>query len=720
MVRKIRKRMLDARKRKMLMVLACIVMLHIPAYAQQTEEMPGNAAEEVFSFDGVVVSAKRYSDTYIPPEYAGGQVASGTQVGILGNQDYMSTPFSIVGFTAKTIENQQGRSLAGVISNDPAVRSNAYSSSNDTWTIRGLNVSSSDVGFNGLYGILSTTYTGTEFIERVEVLKGPSAMINGMPPLGGLGGTINLIPKRATDEPITKFTASYAGAGQFGGHLDIGRRFGEENKAGIRVNASRKQGDTRFDNETVNEGNIAVGLDIKGEKYRASMDFGYAHGRHKAPTSQLFLSSGLSIPKLPENTTNFSPKWARIESENSFIVFNGEYDLSPAWTVFGAAGYRENSFDDYLFGDNRLINSNGDYTQEIYDWPLSYNSHVEEFGVRGVFTTGKVKQQLVLSGNRLHINRNEAGIDLFTTSNIYARTDASMPGRTNLQLKKGIVTDLSSVVLTDTISTLDDKVQFILGVRHQNVEINTVKKNSRLNDSATSPAFGIVYKTSPKVSLYGNYMEGLQPGKIANNGINKGESLPAFKAKQQEIGLKFDAGNLGGTLSLFQIEQPMSYLDPDTNIFGTFGDQRNRGIELSLFGEPRKGFRLLGGVMYMDADLQNTAKGVDDGNMPIGLPRWNMTLGAEQDIGAVPGLTLTARAVYNGDQYLDAANRQRVPSWTRFDVGARYRLEHTSTPMTIRASVQNVFNKKHWVGTTGGGLVIGEPRTFLLSATFDL
>ena len=56
----------------------------------------------------------------------------------------------------------------------------------------------------------------SNFLERVEVLKGPSALLNGMPPAGAIGGSINLITKQAPDVPITQLTATYQSKAQFG------------------------------------------------------------------------------------------------------------------------------------------------------------------------------------------------------------------------------------------------------------------------------------------------------------------------------------------------------------------------------------------------------------------------------------------------------------------------------------------------------------------------
>ena len=88
----------------------------------------------------------------LPAAYAGGQVASGSQVGLLGNRGVMDTPFNQISYTAQTIQDQQARKLDDVFANDPSARitvPRAYGF--DSLNIRGFSVSSTAYGLNGLY-----------------------------------------------------------------------------------------------------------------------------------------------------------------------------------------------------------------------------------------------------------------------------------------------------------------------------------------------------------------------------------------------------------------------------------------------------------------------------------------------------------------------------------------------------------------------------------------
>jgi iron complex outermembrane receptor protein len=221
----------------------------------------------------------------------------------------------------------------------------------------------------------------------------------------------------------------------------------------------------------------------------------------------------------------------------------------------------------------------------------------------------------------------------------------------------------------------------------------------------------LAIKPIEPLTLYGNYIEGLQAGPTALvTADNAGETFAPFVAKQYEVGAKYDFGKLGVTAAAFQITQQSAFTDPETNFFDVDGEQRNRGLESTMFGEPVERVRLLGGVTFLDGELTSTQGGINDGNTAIGVPDLLFNLYGEWDLPFAQGLTLTGRAIYTSPQYVDQANTQQIPSWTRFDLGARY-------TFTINDR-ENVADNGYWQSAAFGSLTLGAPRTFLLSTSF--
>ena len=225
------------------------------------------------------------------------------------------------------------------------------------------------------------------------------------------------------------------------------------------------------------------------------------------------------------------------------------------------------------------------------------------------------------------------------------------------------------------------------------------------------------------LSLYTNYIEGLQSGPTAPAGaVNVGQAFPPFVSKQIEFGAKYDFGVFGVAASAFEIARPSSFIDPATLRFSVNGEQVNRGLELNLFGELLPGIRLIGGAALIDGRLTRTAGGLLNGRVAPGVPEYQISLYGEYDLPSwmLPNLTLTGRVLHSAPQFYDQRNTQRIPDWTRFDVGVRYVMEgYNGKPIVLRANVENVFDSNYYQTAIDGLLSQGYPRVFLLSAQFE-
>ena len=666
-----------------------------------------------------------------PGIYAGGQVTRKGKIGFLGDRDFMDTPFSVTTITAETIQNQQARTIGDVVKNDPSVRTIwpdvSYISQ---FTIRGFPTQTQDMAVNGLYGIVPPQMTGgLEAIERVEILKGPSALLNGMAPTGGVGGNINLVTKRATDKPITQLTTSYYSDAQFGAHLDLGRRFGQDNSWGIRFNGAYRDGRTGVNDQSQRASSATVGIDYRSERFRVSADLGYHDMRTDAPTRIVYTdNANFQIPSAPDSRLSLGQPWYFAKSTDRFGMIQGEVDITDNLSAYAAFGARKNDFLG-LYNFIYLQNAAGNFRANQYFQPTFSNSNTSVAGLKGKFSTGPVKHEVNLSATTLHT---ESGVlaPIFATytSNMYAPTSISQPSLSGYSstAPKTAESDLDSIALADTLSFFDDTVQLTLGARQQNVKVRnfsatTSAQTSLYDRSKVTPAVGLIIKLSPAVSLYGNYIEGLSQGPTAPAGTaNAGAMFEPLASRQYEAGVKYDMGRFATTIGVFQIEQPSGYTNTATNTYGVDGKQRNQGIEINAFGEAARGVRLLGGVSFLRGIMTKTAGGTFDGKKAIGVPTTQLNLGAEWDTPYVPGMTLTGRVIYTSSQYYNVANTQSIPSWTRLDLGARYNTSIAGTPVVIRAAIENALGKDYWAATSSSfGLARGAPRTLLISTTFD-
>jgi iron complex outermembrane receptor protein len=294
-----------------------------------------------------------------------------------------------------------------------------------------------------------------------------------------------------------------------------------------------------------------------------------------------------------------------------------------------------------------------------------------------------------------------------------------------------------SAFASDTIGFWEDRILLTGGLRLQQIQTTsysnvTTLRTGRYKKDAVTPVVGLVIKPAEGISLYVNRIEALVQGGTAplTNAAgpisNPGEILPPIKSKQYELGGKLSLANFTASLALFQIDRATAILSPDPDRagflrFSPSGLQRNRGIELSVEGEPVKGLRIIAGGSVIDAKLRRQQFGLNEGKDAVGVPEYLINANVEWDV--VDALTLTGRVVQTGRQPANAANTLFLPSWTRFDLGARYVALLGDKPLTLRAGVDNVANKRYWASAFDSfrpDLLQGGPRTFKLSASIDM
>ncbi|MEI2416519.1 TonB-dependent receptor [Orrella sp. JC864] len=691
-------------------------------------ERPAGAAGSVTQLPTLTVAGGADAQG-LPPAYAGGQLAQGGGLGVLGTGDVMDVPFHTTNYTAQALRDVQARTLADVVVNEASVRT--LTSSNgfgEDFQIRGFTVGSGDVGLNGLYGLTSGNRMPAAIMERVEVLKGPGTLMYGISPNGSIGGNINIVTKRAGDEPLTRLTTTYESKSVLGGHLDMGRRFGEQDRWGIRFNGVYRNGDTSLDGGRQQYGMGALALDYRGARLRWSLDAFSQHEEVDNFRSQNGFSP--SVTRIPAAPSGHRAIYSGTELtiRDSTVASRLEYDVSDRLMVFASGGYRygatEQDFPEARGANAVDMDGNLRASNAWYD---AYSrTKTGEVGARARFETLGVKHTLTLSASRL--DQEQGNFYLSgggsTPTNIYDPVELPPMTGHRASPSKASETELSSFSVTDTLSLAQDRILITGGLRRQKVALDnfstaTGARTSSYDASATSPLAGIVVKPWSNVSVYGNFTSGLTRGGIAPAGTaNAGEVFAPYKSKQYEAGVKVDWGQAITSVSVFQIDRPNAITDPVSNIYSYDGEQRNRGLELSAFGELMPGLRVMASATFYDATLRRTAGGVNQGNDANGVPRRTFNLGVDWDTPWVPGLSLNARAIHTSSMPFNPQNTIELPSWTRYDVGARYHTEIMGRSVVLRANVENVFDKNYWL-TSGTFATVAAPRTVLLSAQID-
>lgn len=706
------------------------------AHAQETPKVDDQKLGTIT----VNASADASADGLSKP-YAGGQVARGGRAGILGTQDNLDVPFNITSYTNELIQDQQARTIGDVLKNDSSVRvARGFGNFQESYFIRGFILASDEVAYNGLYSILPRQSIATELVERVEVLRGASAFLTGAAPGGGgIGGTINLVPKRAPNEALSRVTVSGASGQQYRAAADVARRFGPNDSTGIRINAVRANGGTGVDRENVDQSVISIGADWRSSNVRISADIGHQDNRLKRTRPSVAIGSTLTaIPDAPSNTSNWAQDWTYSNERDTFGTLRGEYDFNANWTGWAAFGMRQSTESNSLSGfrvNSALTGNANTYRADNYREDTVKSGEV---GVRGKLRTGSVGHTLVASASTYRLDSKNAyawSPYYALSTNLYNPVQYAAPATTGFSggdLNDPLTTtriQLDSMAIGDTMSFIDDRLLLTVGVRHQNFDVrgydyNTgVENDDSYERSRNSPVLGMVWKIQGNLSVYANYIESLsQGGTAASTATNAGEIFAPFVSKQKEVGIKYDGGNIGGSLAYFTTDKPSIARDAG-GADNVSGEDRHQGLELSVYGKATRDLTILGGITLLDAEQRKTSGGTNDGNKVIGVPDVQANLGFEWRVPGLQGLSLDTQIVSTGSSYADGANTLKVSGWTRLDLGARYLTEVNGKVLTLRARIDNVTDRDYWASVGGypgnGYLTLGNPRTLTVSASMD-
>jgi iron complex outermembrane recepter protein len=686
----------------------------------------------------VVRASADASASGLTPPYVGGQVARGSRLGLLGDQDIMSSPFSTLSFTNELIQDRQARSVGDVLLQDPAVRvARGFGNFQESYFIRGFVLSSDDMAYNGLYGLLPRQYVAAELFDRVEVLRGASAALNGAAPGGdAIGGSINLLPKRAPDAPLTEVTIGDASGAQRYVSADLARHFGEARSTGIRLTASHRTGGTGINGENTDTTVALLGFDWRSRNVRLSADIGHQDNQLERTRTNVTLATKVTaVPVAPEASRNWSQPWSFSNERDTFGTLRAEIDLSSSATTWIAAGARNSHEGNSLA--NLTLNDAASGAASTYRFDNTRQDVVRtgELGLRFEQSTATVKHTLVLSASAFQLDKRNA----FATSprnalstNLFDPIGDPRPaftvfGNDLASPQRTSAIALGSIAIADTMTMADSRVLLTVGERHQHFDIRnyaygTGVESATYEKTRNSPFVAALFRASSTLSVFANYIESLAMGDTApTTAANFGSELAPYVSKQTEVGFKVDAGRLGGSVSAFSTRRPRATTGADNN-FGILGADHHQGLELTIFGMPAPTVRVLGGLTLLDARQRATGSAATDGKRVIGVPTVQGNIDVDFDVPALVGLSADIRSIATGNVYADAANTLAVPAWSRLDLGIRYVTQWSGRDITLRARVDNASGRRYWAssgGTPGSGyLVLGNPRTFTTSATF--
>ncbi|KVL10582.1 TonB-dependent siderophore receptor [Burkholderia sp. MSMB1826] len=696
------------RPRRVAAALACLA-----ASLAHADDSPGDAA---------VLPALNITAAHDSPQHLTDTISTGA----LGTRRQLDTPFSTTIVTSEELEARQPYKLGDVFANDASVSDNsgAYSAWASYMTVRGMQLDWQN-GYK-IDGLPFVTYGITmpyEQLDRVELLKGLGGFLYGFVTPGGV---VNYVTKQPGAEPVRSVDIGYRSTNVWTEHVDLGQRFGPDHMFGARLNATHEEG------KTYNDGNIrrdSVSLALQANLTRdLSVSFGalYQDRRTTGQTPSIFTGSypGGALPAtISGGSTNLGGKDQYLNTNLQLYTTGLQYQLAPDWQLdvtysYSKATRRRNESTLYL------QDAAGYYTDSRYVGMEDHRFSQWRAMVEGKVRTGPFSHQIVLGASWQKQANDYSANSVFVplgAGNLYA------PNPYRYESPHGFIQYRTSEIVqkslfaSDTVQ-LTERWSVLAGVRYMNYtqrafQASGVEDPGYRQNGVVTPTFAVMFKLAPTTTAYASYAESLEPGSRVNDVYaNAGQVLKPLRSKQYELGIKSEHARWSATAALFRIERSAEYANA-ANVYVQDGESIIQGIEVGA--RAKFGAHWNAGVdaMLLDAWYANGIG--NNGNRVAGAPRFVLAGDLGYAVPGVPGLTLGVDAKFTGATPLRAAGGLDAPGFLVVNAGARYLTRVGRHDVTLRASIDNVLNRRYWEYQYADYVKPGDPRTVSLSAKID-
>ncbi|QSI31121.1 TonB-dependent siderophore receptor [Variovorax sp. RKNM96] len=661
-----------------------------------------------------------------------GFVANTVEAGTFRGANILEVPATVNTVTRDVFELQGATGIYDVLRNTAGVtRQQNGGDTFDQLVIRGIAVENrTNYRLNGSLAIPNVSEIPMENKERVEVLKGASALYYGFTTPAGI---INLVTKRAGSTPVSSVGLTVDDKGSLQASTDIGRQFGDQNQYGLRINAAGGRVGSNIDGIDGNRRFVSAAFDWRVNS-RLTLKADIENYRKRITeqagiTRPAAVRGVITLPALPDPDKLLGPAWAVFDAEVTNTQLRADYSLSNNWALTVEAGHSEAERDRRLasFGNYNVQTGLGRITGN--DQSLKQTSDLFRTELFGTFSTGSVQHELTLGAAQSKktqdpvFQRNYGNAS--TVQNLYNPITigylplTAMPTRptTGAQDSKEL-----GLYALDRI-TFSPQWQLVVGARRTHFE-STQGASATIPLIAfdvrkTTPLAALSYKFTPDLVGYVSYAQGVEEGEIAPAGTaNQNAHMPPGISKQKEIGLRWLTG--GGMLlsgALFDIERPGAYTN-SANTFVADGRQRYRGLELSAQGRLTRALAWQLSAQSLDAEFRDI-NAQYNGKLPENTAKQTASAFLSYDIAAVPGLSVNGGAYYTGRRPVDDLNQAFIGGNTIFGLGARYVTQVFGKRTLWQINIDNVGDKRYWAAA-GTRLAVGTPRSVKATLKIDL
>ncbi|MGJ3436489.1 ferrichrome porin FhuA [Serratia sp. Je.1.23.a] len=705
-------------------IAAALGTLAMPAFSADTKSA---TKEETLT---VVGSSQSQQENAWGPvgSYAAKHSATGTKT----DTPIEKTPQSVSVVTREEMDMRQPDTVKGALAYTPGVMvgNRGASTAYDAVNIRGFSSVGTNMYLDGLK-LQDDNYSIYQidpyFLERAEVLRGPSSVLYGK---SNPGGVVALVSKRPTTETLREVQFKMGTDNLFQTGFDFGGALDDDGIYSYRLTGLARDEDQQQIGE-------------KSKRYAIAPSFSW---RPDDRTSLTFLSSFQDDPsvgfygwlpkegtvqngingKLPTSFNDGEPGYNNISRKQQMVGYAFEHGFDDVWTLRQNLRYSKMDVDyRSIYGQGISATNPAELTRGVMNSKEHLSSFAVDTQAQAKFATAAVDHTLLMGVDYMRM-RNDVVYQYGSASSLnvvapqYGNQSYTITGgasQVNRQEQTGLYVQ-DQAEWNNWVLTMGGRYDWSDTNSTNRLSQNAVSKQK---DNEFTGRAGLNYVFENGIAPYVSYSESFEP----TSGTDfSGNTFAASKGKQYEAGVKFAPKDrpITASIAIYQLTKTNNKVaDPD-HVFASIqgGEIRSRGVELEGKAALTANVNLLGSYTYTDAEY--TKDTTQQGNTPAAIPKHMASVWADYTFHetALSGLTLGSGVRYVGSSYGDEANTFKVKDYTVVDAAIKYDLARFNLPgSSIGINVNNLFDKEYVSSCFATyGCYWGAERQVVATATF--
>jgi len=591
-------------------------------------------------------------------------------------------PQSISVITADRIRDQGSLTVQDALRYTAGMRGEAFGldSRTDSSKIRGSTPTTFLDGLQQSFGSYTNIRTDPYTLERIEVLKGPSSMLYGQSPVGGL---INLVSKRPQAERKTQVQAQYGSFDRKQLAIDSTGPLNEDGTLLYRLVAIQRDSDSQVDHVHDDRSLVMPSLTWRPNDDIEWTVLANVQKDDSVSSSQFLPHRGtvLSAPygQLSSSTFSGEPGFDEYDSEQVALTSQFSWRLDDTWTLRQNLRWQKSKvsyqtiygWPPVLGADNRTVNRVYSINKpEVKVWVADHQGEAR-------FDTGLVQHTLLMGTDYQHAVTNSdrasgAATPLDLYDPVYGTFDPS-----GIRL----TADPEQRVVQKGLY-VQDQIRYenwllTLGMRKDWADSKTEGRRGQ-KDDATTGRVGLTYLFDNGIAPYISYSESFQP----IIGLNR-RTLQAYKpieGKQWELGIKYQpvGSNSLFTAAVYDLREENRQMPDPTDPLNTLqsGESRARGLELEALVEVTPNWDLIATYSRTDTEVLKGAP-ADEGKRFASIPENMASVWSKHrfSVAGIPGFSVGAGVRYVGASW-DGRDALKTPSTTLFDAMVGYQYQN--------------------------------------------